>query len=442
MGRHLRFASHDWRARLAVAPALLGALALGCGGGEDADTCATGGGDGMLMVDITGHDPGAVMVAGATDVVETDTVLTLPAGVHAVTAMRVAAPQTGITSQVFEGTVDRPMVCVTAGATTIVTVSYALIPTSGKLWLGISNAPDDSTLLGFAPASVATSRTSTADVAVNTGGSDGFTFDRDGNIWVLGGTTADPPLARYRASTFAADGLKVPDVVIDSPSFSGALPGPKVVAFDPAGNLWVSVVAAGKVVKFTAAQIAANGAPVASVERSGLTAPQGLAFDAAGNLWVAVHDENAVVRIDAAHLGASGSGSDLAITAERAGGGTLATPVSLAFDEAGSLWVNYDGILASIPAAAQTGTGEKTITAAVEVETDVLTLPAGIAFDQGGGLWLAHAAGKFARYDPVQLAASGTIAPAIVITSPDVGSAAWFAMYPAPAFTPLYHKVP
>jgi hypothetical protein len=37
---------------------------------------------------------------------------------------------------------------------------------------------------------------------------------------------------------------------------------------------------------------------------------------------------------------------------------------------------------------------------------------------------------------------SGSATPSIVITSGDVGSAAWFAMYPAPSFTPLYHKVP
>ena len=43
---------------------------------------------------------------------------------------------------------------------------------------------------------------------------------------------------------------------------------------------------------------------------------------------------------------------------------------------------------------------------------------------------------------PTQLAASGAVTPSIIINSADVGYAAWFAMYPAPAFTPLYHKVP
>jgi streptogramin lyase len=117
-------------------------------------------------------------------------------------------------------------------------------------------------------------------------------------------------------------------------------------------------------------------------------------------------------------------------------------PVGLAFDAAGNLWVNYDGTIASITPAQQAGTGTHTITPAIQITTDVLTLPVGIAFDQDGGLWFAHEAGKFARLDAAQLTASGSVAPAIVITSPDVGSATWFAMYPAPPGTPLYHKMP
>jgi sugar lactone lactonase YvrE len=214
-----------------------------------------------------------------------------------------------------------------------------------------------------------------------------------------------------------------------------------VVAFDAMGNLWVSVVAAGKVVMFSAAKIAAGGSPAPDVERTGLDSPQGLAFDSAGNLWVAAEDDEAVVRIDAAHLAADGAGGDLAVTARTPSLDTL-RPVSLAFDAAGSLWVNYDGTIASITAAEQTGTGAKTITPAIQITTDVLTLPVGIAFDQDGGLWLAHVSGAFARLGPAQLTASAAVEPSTVITSADVGYAAWFAMYPAPPFTPLYHKVP
>jgi sugar lactone lactonase YvrE len=324
-------------------------------------------------------------------------------------------------------------------------VIYALVPTSGKLWTGVSNAPGDATMLGFAPASLAATGSSPADVVTNTGGSDGFTFDKAGNMWVLGGTTADPPVARYPASAFSSDGEKTPDIIIDSPSFGTTIPGPKVLAFDGSGNLWVSIVGEDRVVMLTAAQVATGGTPTATVERKEIPSPQGLAFDGSGNLWIAAHDVPAVVRIDASHLTVTGSGSDLAITAMNTASGvtsTLSSPIGIAFDGAGNLWVNYDGTIASIPPADQTGTGTKTIVPPVVITTDVATLPTGIAFDQDGGLWLAHAVNKLARFDATQLETSGAVAPAIVIDSDDVGSAAWFAMYPAPPSTPLYHKVP
>jgi sugar lactone lactonase YvrE len=427
---------------LAALPALLAPLFAGCGGG--AETCAAGGGDGALVIVIAGHDTGAVTIEGVPGTTTTSGAVTTSAGTHQITAGRVSEAQAGITSLVYEGTVDQPNACVRAGERTVVAVTYAPVPTSGKLWVGIGNGPGEASMLGFAPASVASTRTSAADVVANTGGSDGFTFDRDGNMWVLGGTTADPPLARYPAAAFASDGVKIPDVTIDSPSFGSATPGPKVVAFDPSGNLWVSVVAENKVVMFTAAQLAAGGSPTATVERMELPAPQGLAFDSLGNLWVAAYDADAVIRIDAADLTTSGPGGDLTITAQTPPPNRepLTTPISLAFDALGDLWVNYFGTLANISVAEQRGTGAVTITPGVQITTDVLTLPVGIAFDQDGGLWFAHAVSKFARLAPAQLQLSGATTPDLVVTSPDVGSAAWFALYPAPAFTPLYHRFP
>jgi sugar lactone lactonase YvrE len=415
----------------------------GCGSGSDA--CAIGSGDGTLMIVVSGHDPAAISVEGVAGTLLRSGIVTASAGPHKVTAAPVTAPQEGITSQVYAATVKQQTVCVNAGATTTVSVSYALVPTSGKLWMGVSNAPAGATMLGFAPASVATTGSATADVVANTGGSDGFTFDKDGNMWVLGGTTADPPVARYPASAFATDGDKTPDIILDSPSFGDSFPGPKALAFDGSGNLWVAVVAENKVVMFTAAQIAAGGTPTATVERTGIGSPQGLAFDGSGNLWVAAHDDTAVVRIDLDQLATSGSGNDLAITAMDTTSGapsTLRFPIGLAFDTGGNLWVNYDGTLALIPSGDQTGMGSKTITVPVAIITDVATLPVGIAFDQGAGMWLADAVNKFARFDATQLPIAGSTTPSIVIDSDDVGSAGWFAMYPAPPSTPLYHTVP
>jgi len=150
-----------------------------------------------------------------------------------------------------------------------------------------------------------------------------------------------------------------------------------------------------------------------------------------------------IMRIDASHHGSSGSGADLTITAETPSPviGTLTNPLGIAFD-GDDLWVNYDGIVARLTAADLSGVGTKTVTPSVQIALDVLALPEGIAFDETGGLWMAYSGGKFARLGASQLTASGAAAPQIVITSSDIGSAAWFAIYPAPAFTPLAHALP
>ncbi len=428
----------------------VGAVALlaiagpgGCGGGGGATggTCATGSGSGTLSIRITGTPSGLGLVTVGGQNVTSDTDLTPTAGPQDVKAFLVAEGGT-IVRTAYTPTIDVASPCVHAGQTTTVNVTYAAIATSGKLWTGVSDASSSATLLGYAPATVAATGTASAAVAANTSGSGGFTFDQLGNVWVTGATTVDPPVARYSASMFNAGGDKTPEISLSSPSFGSAIPGPGVLALDPSGNLWVSVVGANKVVEFTVAQLSATN-PTAAVERTGITSPSGIAFDTSGNMWVATGDDT-VVRIDAAHLATSGASADCTITAQSPAPVVLAlsAPQGIAFDANGNLWVSYDQILAALSPADLAGTGAKTVTPAIQIGTNVLGLPTGIAFDEEGGLWLAAAAGKFARFSQAQLAASGSPAPDIVITSPDLGYAGWFAIYPAPAFSPLEHGLP
>jgi sugar lactone lactonase YvrE len=425
----------------------LSLVVAGCDGGGGGATCAAGGGTGTLSIEITGLPTGVMgSVSVGADTVTSDTELSLPAGPQEVAANPVAEAGTAIVRNAYGATLDSSTACVRAGQTTTVRAAYLPIPTSGKLWFGTSNAPEpaNATLLGFSPASVAVTATHAADRVTNTAGSAGFAFDRDGNVWIIGGTSADPPVARYRASSFSTSGDKFPDVTIDSPSFGLGIPGAQVLAFDRQGNLWVSVVAANKLVKFTPDQLERGGTPTAAVEENDIPAPAGIAFDAAGNLWVAAKDVPAVLRIDVAHLDTSGSGADLAITAMSPPPviGTLPQPIGLAFDAGGALWVNYDGVIAKLTTADLGGTGTKTITPAIQIATDVQSLPSGMAFDEQGGLWFAYAVKQIARLAPTQLTASGSVTPGIVVTSNDAGSMDWVAIYPAPAALPLWHRLP
>ena len=103
---------------------------------------------------------------------------------------------------------------------------------------GVTNGAVPATLLGYDPTTVASTNSTVAAVASDTRGADGFTFDYLGNLWVTGGTTADPAVARYPASMFASDGTPTPDFTLDSATFSG-IPGARVVTFDQQGNLLI-----------------------------------------------------------------------------------------------------------------------------------------------------------------------------------------------------------
>jgi sugar lactone lactonase YvrE len=417
-----------------------GTGAAGSGGG----LCPTGTGSGTLSIRISGTPGGIGTVAlGSGTQLTTSTDLTLAAGPETVTAYLVAVPGT-LVRTAYQPVVDQPSPCVRAGSVTTVDVVYSLIETSGLVWTGLANGPTTATLLGFDEASVAATASVPAAVAADTHGSDGFTFDVYGDLWVTGGTVADPPIARYPSAMFANSGTMTPDLTLDSPVFSGGTPGAKVLAFDAQGNLWVSVVWSGQVVGFSASQLVTSGSKTPAVEVSGFNGPAGIAFDAAGNMWVASSGDDAVMRIDAAHLTTSGSGADFTITATTGGPvvGTLASPLGLAFDGAGNLWVNYDGTIAELPASLLAGTGALTVEPPVQLVMDPLALPTGIAFDEQGGLWAAYSAGSIARFDASQLSGQGPAVPATIVSSPDIGasgSTGWFAIYPAPASTPLAH---
>jgi sugar lactone lactonase YvrE len=177
------------------------------------------------------------------------------------------------------------------------------------------------------------------------------------------------------------------------------------------------------------------------LEITGLDGPGGLAFDMAGNLWVTAGGK--VVRIDAGRLGATGAGGDLTIEMGRPPPttGSVQAGQGLAFDKDGNLWVEA-GILCRLTPADLAGTGMKSVTPAVQVELPVTALPVGLAFDESSALWVASSAGKFTRFTADQLAASGAPAAAVVITSADIGHADFFGFYPAPAALPLYHRLP
>ena len=240
--------------------------------------------------------------------------------------------------------------------------------------------------------------------------------------------------------------MKTPDIVIDSPSFGNAVPGPSALAFDTDGNLWVSVFTSDKVVKIAAAALETPGssAPVPPSRKAASARLKAWRSTAPATSGWPRTATSTVVRIDAAHLTSSGTGADLTIVALSPPPviGPLSSPLGLAFDSDGNLWVDYEGSFARLTPADQAGTGTRTITPSVQIQPDVQSQPLGMAFDEFGGLWFADVTGQFACFGASQLDRVGHGEARHHHLEPDLGYAGWFALYPAPAFTPLAHALP
>ncbi len=431
-----------------------GALALGCTTETKTDTpdggTCTAGGVGTLKVDVTGLPAGVaakVKVTGPSGASELDaskTIADAPGGSYEVSATRVAGTDP-IVRAAYEPKVSEATFCVEGKATKTVTVAYSEIASSHKLWLTNANNTTGE-LQGFAAADLVATGSPASAVAAKAPTGRAIAFDKEGNLWTIGGTVADAPIARFAAGDLGASGDKTPDRKIAyGPSCS---PGYTDLAFDPTGNLWITSACAKEVVRLTPAQLAATTPVSADVKVGGLDSPAGLAFDAAGNMWVADQDKKRVLRFDAARLTASSTAAaDLVIDPRAPGGGDLA-PSSLAFDKDGNLWATSFGgnVIYKLTPSELSAKGEQTVTPSVQITASVTALLEGIAFDEGGGLWLTYENGKVARLAPAQLGtSSGPGAPTVpttIVSSANIGSAVGLAFYPAPAALPLYAKLP
>jgi sugar lactone lactonase YvrE len=189
-------------------------------------------------------------------------------------------------------------------------------------------------------------------------------------------------------------------------------------AFDSAGDLWVTsndlFGEAGTIVEYTPGQLSSTGAPVPHVILTGFAEPIGIAFDAAGDLWVSDSYGNDVFMIPPSELGTSGSPTPtVTLALQNAPGG-------LAFDSSGDLWVaqQEDGNNEIVEYSPGQLTTSGSPSPSVTLSGSGLTLPQEIRFDSSGNLWVDNACVgcSVTEFSVSQLAASGSPAPVTVLT--------------------------
>lgn len=373
--------------------------------------------------------------------------LSVAAGLWVVSADTVVVADRFVRS-VYTPTISGARMCLQGGATETVTVTWTKVPTSNALWATNQNASGQ--LLGFRSSLLATS--ATVNASVNAKGALGgdVAFDAQGNIWVPGPTTVDAAINRFAADSFEASRSVLPDVSLNIADLS-CFPRLAGLAFDPAGNLYLSSPCRNAVFKIAAASLDVSATVTPSLSIL-VEDPQGIAFDSLGNLWVTSRADTRVFRYDKAQL-ASGTVTTPALqlgalASSEPGNATLMEGGWLAFDSTGALWANDFGgnRFFKWKPADLTGTGLHDVQPDVRISVPVLFVLEGFAFDDEGGLWSAGSQGSLIRLSPTQLSISTTSAaptmPETVLTSADIGSTNNVAFYPAATGLPLYHSLP
>ena len=199
--------------------------------------------------------------------------------------------------------------------------------------------------------------------------------------------------------------------------------GPVAVAFDPEGNLWVAESHNNRVVEYSApfsngeAASLVLGQPDFTTNASATSAtgeylPVGLAFDSYGNLWVADLGNNRILEYQAPF--SNGEAATVVIGQPNFGTSECVltdagecSPVSLAFDSRGYLWVADYGYNRVLEYSYPFSTGE---TATLVLGQPAFTTdgwsasaagengPSALAFDSHGNLWVVDNSNRVVEY--------------------------------------------
>jgi hypothetical protein len=295
------------------------------------------------------------------------------------------------------------------------------------------------------------------------GGVGGLAFDSSHNLWfsLCPGFSQAGYLIKVDYSQIADvidRHVTAPSEVIGdpSPSFVEYLSCPSSIAFDQAGDLWVSVgpnsgsrLQETALIEYTSTQLAVSGEPTPTVviatPEVGIYVSPSMTFDGQGNLWQAggvlnptsSSYEQTIVEYSSAQL-AAGDQTDpyqTLVIEEGEYSSSLWYPSSVVFDNNGNLWVAFNaagnqstGGIEMFAASALTGQGISTPIPAITLNASVseksadFSFPNGLAFDAAGDLWVAdrgqlfrkpyaNTVGALVEFAPTQLTASGSPLP-------------------------------
>jgi streptogramin lyase len=262
-----------------------------------------------------------------------------------------------------------------------------------------------------------------------------ITFDSHENLWIAyGGTSSGPlPVIELTRANLAAlkkgKGVNPKVVIKDKGKSDVPFILPRSLAFDSAGDLWVSDPGRNAIMDFLPKQIKKSGGPSPTTFISAADfVPEAIRFDASDNLWVSAG--NSLWRFAPGDRDASGAPNPSLVVDLPAAFGVQ----DLAFDGSGNLWIaGADftvGILDEVKMIAAgdlVGTGEISPPVGVTITSSAFGTEPGLAggiclggidFDQSGNLWVsAHCDPDthLIEFTPSQLSTGGNLVPSVTI---------------------------
>jgi sugar lactone lactonase YvrE len=146
-------------------------------------------------------------------------------------------------------------------------------------------------------------------------------------------------LAPHVSPRLLTDTITIEDT-LHGPPIGTHLVKPSYMTYGPDGTLWMSVTGDSSIIQYTRAQTSQNGSLNPSVTLTGCRTPLGLAFDGQGNLWVIDSATTSLREYSGITLATGGRPTDTISLAGITTGGATWSPISVAVDDSNDVWVS------------------------------------------------------------------------------------------------------